>query len=189
MISGRALALLFAALFCAGTASGQIIEVRTEGGKTFTCARTGLSSSDCGARSNWYSYVFVGSISAITPIENDEKEIQVVPEEVFFGKPATPLTVLTSAALCLPNLAVGDSWLFFLRQEKDKPIVLDYYGNDSLPVVNASKQIETLRRLLEYWRVRSAARRGLAGYLGRLACRVGRARHCTQGKRWHPILL
>jgi Carboxypeptidase regulatory-like domain len=147
MISGRALALLFAALFCAGTASGQIIEVRTEGGKTFTCARTGLSSSDCGARSNWYSYVFVGSISAITPIENDEKEIQIVPEEVFFGKPATPLTVLTSAALCLPNLAVGDSWLFFLRQEKDKPIVLDYYGNDSLPVVNASKQIETLRRL------------------------------------------
>jgi hypothetical protein len=47
----------------------------------------------------------------------------------------------------LPKLAVGDRWLFFLRKEAGKPIVLDYYGNDSRPVAKAREQIETLRRL------------------------------------------
>ena len=110
---------------------------------------SGLTSDlkDCGARSDWYAYVFVGSISAITPVENDKKEIQILPEEVFHGSPARPLTVVTSQGACLPKLEVGDRWLFFLRQEKDKPIVLDYYGNDSLPAADAQEQIETLRRL------------------------------------------
>lgn len=110
---------------------------------------TGLTSDlrDCGFRSDWYAYVFVGSIAAITPVENDEKEIQILPEEVFHGNPARPLTVITSQGACLPKLQVGDRWLFFLRQQKDKPMVLDYYGNDSIPVADAQEQIETLRRL------------------------------------------
>jgi hypothetical protein len=108
---------------------------------------TGLSNFDCGIRTDWYAYTFVGSISAITSIENDEKKIQIVPEEVFHGNPPSPLTVFTSEAACLPSLAVGDRWLFFLRKEKGEPIVLDYYGNDSRPVADAKEQIETLRRL------------------------------------------
>jgi hypothetical protein len=74
-------------------------------------------------------------------------KVQITPEEVFHGDPPTPLTVLTSQGLCLPKLAVGDRWLFSLPKEAGKPIVLDYYGNDSRPVVNAQKQIKTLRRL------------------------------------------
>jgi Carboxypeptidase regulatory-like domain len=54
---------------------------------------------------------------------------------------------LTSQAACLPKLRVGDRWLFFLRQEKDKPMVLDYYGNESHPVADAQEQIDTLRHL------------------------------------------
>jgi hypothetical protein len=42
---------------------------------------------------------------------------------------------------------VGDRWLFYLRKEAGKPIVLDFYGNDSLPVADAKEQIETLRHL------------------------------------------
>jgi len=112
---------------------------------------SGLTSDlrDCGTRSNWYTYVFVGSISAMTPIANGEKRLQLAPEEVFLGEPRTPLTVVTSQAPCLPELAVGDRWLFFLRQENGKPITLDYYGNDSRPVAGAQKQIETLRRLAQ----------------------------------------
>lgn len=111
--------------------------------------RSGLFSSlnNCGVRSDWYSYVFVGSISTINPTEKDEQELQIAPEEVFSGKPASPLTVLTSQCQCLPKLAVGDRWLFFLRSEENKPIVLDYYGNDSRPIADAEKQIDTLRRL------------------------------------------
>ena len=147
MIWGRGVALVLVTLFWGGTASAQIIEGRTEGGKTFTCMHTGLSSGeDCGGKVYAYSYVFIGSISGIRET-GEEKELQIVPQEIFYGQPSTPLTILTSQGLCLPNMAIGDSWLFFLRREKDQPIVLDYYGNDSLPVTEAGQQIETLRRM------------------------------------------
>ena len=128
---------------------GQIFSSQTIDGKQVECMHTGLFSDteDCGAKSYAYDYVFVGSISAITPTEKDEKEIQIIPEEVFHGTPASLLRVVTSQALCLPKLAVGDRWLFFLRSEKNKPIVLDYYGNDSRPVADAELQTQILRRL------------------------------------------
>jgi hypothetical protein len=131
-----------------GIAQAQIIEFRQIGDKRVTCARSGLTSSlkDCGMRSDWYAYVFVGTISAIRPIRDDEKEIQITPHEVFSGKPASSLTIRTSQAPCLPEIAVGDRWLFFLREERGKPTVLDY-GSDSRPLSEAQKEIETLRRL------------------------------------------
>jgi hypothetical protein len=145
----RTFALCILVLCCLGAATAQMIITKKVGNKTVTCMHTGLSSNlnDCGAMSDSYSYAFVGSITAISPVAEDEKKLQIVPEEVFHGRPATPLTVLTSQAACLTKLRVGDRWLFFLWEEKNKPIVLDYYGNDSLPVANAREQIETLRRL------------------------------------------
>jgi Carboxypeptidase regulatory-like domain len=143
----RILVVLILIFYRSGGAAAQIIEERRVGDKTITCMHTGLSNSDCGMRTDWYAYTFVGSISTISSIEDDEKKIQIVPEEIFHGNPPSPLTVFTSDAACLPRLAVGDRWLFFLRKEKGKPIVLDYYGNDSLPVADGKEQIETLRRL------------------------------------------
>jgi hypothetical protein len=55
--------------------------------------------------------------------------------------------VRTSQGACLPKLAVGDYWLFFLRKWNGSSIVLDYYGNDSRTVADAQEKIETLRRL------------------------------------------
>jgi hypothetical protein len=143
----------------------QIDELRNIDGKTVECLHSGLISDldDCGFRSDWYVYVFVGSISAVTPAGKDEKNLQITPEEVFHGEPPTPLTVLTSQGACLPKLTVGDRWLFFLRKEHGKPIVLDYYGNDSRPVAHAREQIETLRRLKtigEFGIVRGNVERG-----------------------------
>jgi len=125
------------------------MEMKKVGDKTITCMHTGLTSDlrDCGTRSDWYTYVFIGSISRISPAGKDENNIQIVPEEVFQGTPPTQLTVVTSQGLCLPEMVVGDRWLFFLRKEQGKPIVLDYYGNDSRPVAGAEEQVETLRRL------------------------------------------
>src|SRR5262245_56810965 len=136
-------------LFLPASATPVIIELKQVNGKTIQCLHTGLMSDlkDCGLHSDWYAYVFVGSISAITPAPSEEKNIRIVPEEVFSGDPPNPLTVLTSQGSCLPDFAVGDRWLFFLRKEKGKPIVLDYYGNDSRPVADAEDEIETLRRL------------------------------------------
>lgn len=133
--------------FCMTSAKAQIMETRDVDGRTTQCLHSGLMSDlkDCGVRSDWYAYAFVGSISGITPIDKDEKQIQIIPEEVFHGRPANPLVLETSQGACLPEMAVGDRWLFFLRS--GNPIVLDYYGNDSRPVDRAKQQIETLRRL------------------------------------------
>ena len=131
------------------SADAQIIDLREVGGKRIECMHSGLMSdlNDCGFRSDSYAYVFVGSISTIKPTDGDESIIQVMPQEIFYGDPPTPLTVLTSQGACLPTLAVGDRWLFYLRKENGKPIVLDYYGNDSHPVDGAQEEIETLRQL------------------------------------------
>jgi hypothetical protein len=144
----RLLVFLALALSWPATNRAQIIEERQVGDKTITCMHTGLMSAynDCGARSDWYTYVFVGLISEVTPAEN-EKKIQLVPEEVFLGTPSNPLLVLTSQGDCMGEIKVGERWLFYLRKEEGKPIVIDYYGNDSLPVADAQDQIATLRRL------------------------------------------
>jgi Carboxypeptidase regulatory-like domain len=140
---------LAALLSCIGYASAQVIEGRQVDGRSVWYSHTGIFSDlkDCAGKADWYAYVFVGSIAEIAPADKDEKILQIIPEEVFHGDPASPLSVLTSQAPCFPKMTVGDRWLFFLRQEKDKPIDLDYYGNDSLPLANAQQQIETLRNL------------------------------------------
>ena len=122
--------------------------LKEKNGETIACTRSGLTSTlrDCGVRSDWYAYVFVGSISAITNA-GDEKQLQLIPEEVFYGRPGNSLVVRTDHGDCLPDMAIGDRWLFFLRREKGKPIVLDYGGNDSKPVAEVEDEIETLRRL------------------------------------------
>ena len=97
----RAFAVLTALLCCLGAAAAQIVELRADGLK---CMHSGLSSDlrNCDVP-NWYAYAFVGSISEVTPVENGESEIRVVPEEVFHGDPGTSLTVQTSQGACLPN--------------------------------------------------------------------------------------
>jgi hypothetical protein len=142
----RALVMLALGLACQGFARAQIITADNSGEARPLCMGGGLSSHDCGTRAHWYSYVFVGSISAITPKENDEKELQIVPEELFLGAPPASLTVSTSGAPCLRELTVGDHWLFYLRKANDSPIVLQY-GSDSVPVEDAVERIDTLRRL------------------------------------------
>ncbi len=140
---------LAALLSCIGSGSAQVIEGREVDGKSVWCSHSGIFSDlrDCAGKTDWYAYVFIGSITEITPADKDEKMLQIIPEEIFHGDPGSPLSVLTSQAPCLPKMAVGDRWLFFLRQEKGKPIVLDYYGNDSLPLASALQQVETLRNL------------------------------------------
>ena len=145
----RILLVIAVALYFRVTAAAQIASSKKIGEKTVQCLHSGIVTDliDCGLRPYPYDFVFVGSISAITSAEHDEVRLQIVPEEVFSGKPDSPMTVLTSQGLCLPKLAIGDRWLFYLRKEGDKPIVLDYYGNGSVPVANARAQIDMLRRL------------------------------------------
>jgi hypothetical protein len=146
---GRLIALLAMALACLGVAKAETMSFKKVGNKTIMCMHSGMISElkDCGNELNRYTYVFVGTIAAIKRVKGDESEIQIVPNEVFYGKPGNILTVLTSQGLCFPEFRTGNRWLFYLMREPGKPITLDYYGNNSLPVADARAQIETLRRL------------------------------------------
>jgi hypothetical protein len=148
MMRFAGLCTVLALLLCRLPVAAQIISMKQEGNKTITCMRSGLSSNlrNCGSP-EWYTYVFVGSISSISSSEQNEKDLQITPEEVFQGQPDSLLKVRTSQAACLPKLAVGDRWLFFLKEQKGSPMVLDYYGNESLPAALAQKRIDTLRQL------------------------------------------
>lgn len=145
----RSVVVLTLGLSSCAVASGQIIMLQRDGDKTIACTHTGLSSdlNDCGTQSDWYQYVFVATISSITPTQDGEKEIQVTPNEIFKGHPSDPLIVRTSQGACFPELKIGDDWLFYLRSENRNPIVLDYYGNISRPVAEAQQRLDTLRRL------------------------------------------
>ena len=140
-------AVVTVGLCCGGVTVGQIMSSKQVSGKTIQCLHSGLSSdlSDCGTQSDWYPFVFVGTISATTPISDTERELRIIPGEVFKGEPPNPLIVRTSQGACFPELNVGDHWLFYLR--KGPPFVLDYYGNISRPVSDAQQRLETLRRL------------------------------------------
>ena len=76
---------------CSATKT-QIIMLKRDGDKTIQCMHTGLSSDlkGCGTQYDWYPYVFVGTISAVTPTKDGEKELHIVPDEVFKGEPANP---------------------------------------------------------------------------------------------------
>lgn len=140
--------ILLGSVLSADTAHGQIRILTEVGGKEISCMYSGLSSAlkDCGTQSSWYTYVFVGSISHIAPT-GDEETVAIAPEEVFLGSPASSLTVVTSQAACLPKIVVGDRWLFFLREQQGRPIILDAYANQSRPVSTVPEPLETLCRL------------------------------------------
>jgi len=139
---------IFALIFC--TVMKGLAQTSSDGELDLACSMYippigGVQ--DC-AFGPWMStYVFIGSISKITPIPNGEQRLEIIPEEVFRGQPENPLTVETFLGRCLPKLSVGDRWFFILLKQQGKPILLQHELISSRPVAEAQEQIQMLRRL------------------------------------------
>jgi hypothetical protein len=60
------IAVFLGLLLCLGVAEPQMTTIIKNGDKTFMCLHTGLVDGrpECGVHPDWYTYVFVGSISA-----------------------------------------------------------------------------------------------------------------------------
>jgi hypothetical protein len=126
----------------------QIVELRENQGQLFSCVRSGLHgfSSSCGANQG-YEKVFLGTVVDITELSENEKRLRLSSEEVFFGSGGQEITADTNQGICLPEIHLGDRWLFFLQKvDNSRTLRLGYEG-PSQPEAQATEQIAALRRL------------------------------------------
>lgn len=128
--------------------SADIAEVREYHGKKVTCLHSGLYSSAgwvCGTYN--YARVFTGTVQSAVEVGDTDKRLQLIPDEVFLGDPASEVTAITNQACLRAEIQAGQKWLFYLfRDKKSNELVLGYEGR-SKRIEEAQQDIATLRHL------------------------------------------
>jgi hypothetical protein len=141
------LAFAGAAVSAVAHLSAQIVEFRDYHGKQIACGSSGLFGFGAACGTQYYDSVFVGTILKVNPVSETEFSAFIAPEEVFKGFPAPEITVGTSQGACMPEMYVGDRWLFYLGKDEKKDGLILAYGSPSGPVDAKGADIARLRRL------------------------------------------
>ncbi len=102
---------------------------------------------ECGLEGG-YEDIFVGSILSVAEISETEMRLQLKPDEVFLGKPASTLMVTTVQGACFPEMKVGADWLFYLQRDEKSHALMLVYGEPSAPEKEAQKEVALLRQLM-----------------------------------------
>lgn len=128
---------------------GQIMIQHGELGSpdSYECDLSGLKGmgSDCGTRDD--AMVFTAKILSVAPAHNDEFRLTLQPETIFKGTPEVGMEIMTAQRKCLPDMKIGDSWLFSLYRDPESKGLIVNYGSRSGPVDQEGEQIAFLRRL------------------------------------------
>jgi hypothetical protein len=144
-------AFLLPALF-APRAHSQITEFRGDfpSGDWYTCDLSGLHGmgKDCGTK--YDAMVFTAQIMTITPAPDGEFRLTLNPETVFKGAPTVGMEIVTAQWRCLPEMKIGDSWLFSLYRDSKSQELIVNYGSRSGPEAEESAQIELLHKLAAF---------------------------------------
>ena len=74
--------------------------------------------------------------------------LQLKPDEVFLGEPASTLTITTVQGACFPDMRAGDDWLFYLQRDEKSHALVMVYGRLSAPEKEAQKKVALLRQLM-----------------------------------------
>jgi hypothetical protein len=130
------------------TSAAQITESREKNGKFFTCTMSGLIpyESPCGLDGSWED-IFLGSVKTFQTLPDGEVRIWLRPEEVFRGTPGDEVIAETSQGECMPELRVGDRWLFYLWRNSTSNVLLMGYGTPGGPEATVADDLKLLRRL------------------------------------------
>jgi hypothetical protein len=85
---------------------------------SYMCAVSGRKGmgADCGTK--YDEMVFTGEILSIAVATNDQYRLTLRPKTIFKGNPTLGMEILTAQRRCLPEMKVGDSWLFSLYRDK-----------------------------------------------------------------------
>jgi hypothetical protein len=128
--------------------SAQIMEAREYHGKQVTCLHSGIYSTAgwvCGTQH--HARVFTGTVQSVVEVGDTDKRLELIPDEVFLGDPASEVTAITNQACLHTDIQAGEKWLFYLdRDGKTNELVLGYDG-PSRPIEKAQQDISTLRHL------------------------------------------
>jgi hypothetical protein len=136
-------ALLLAVFCVVPHVRGQVIEMREVNGERIFCTISGLTSfeSPCGLDGN-YAYIFVGSVLSMTEVSKTEMRLQLTPTELLLGTPADELAIITNQGNCLPEIRLGDRWLFYLSEDKKSHEFVLAYGSPSGPIAEELGEAE-----------------------------------------------
>jgi hypothetical protein len=128
--------------------SAQMVEVREYRGRKVQCIHSGIlptNGTECGTQH--YARVFSGTVKSAFDIGETDKLLQLVPDEVFLGDPATEVMAVTNQACLRREIRTGEKWLFYLyRDTRTNGLVLPY-DSPSKPMAGAQKDIATLRHV------------------------------------------
>jgi hypothetical protein len=130
------------------TASAQIVEGRQYHGHDVTCVHSGIVHANgtfCGTQG--YERVFTGTVKSAIDIEEPDKLLQLIPDEVFLGEPTSEVLAVTNQACLRREIRTGEKWLFYLsRNTLTNGLVLGY-DSPSKPIAQAQADIARLRHL------------------------------------------
>jgi hypothetical protein len=127
--------------------SAEIRETRVHHGKKFQCVHGGFSmiggGQVCGTQG--YARVFTGSVKSAIEISDTDKQLTLIPDEIFSGDRASEVTATVDQA-CMPQgqpeIQAGQKWLFYLGEDGDLP-----FDSPSKPLSEAQDDIAVLRHL------------------------------------------
>jgi hypothetical protein len=139
------------ALFLAVTAPTLSAQTVESGFDWLSCADFGGLhgfSENCGANTDFYVYVFTGTVLSIQNAPDSEQRLKIAPEEVFHGNPPSTVTVFTNQRRCLPEIRIGDKWLFYIYKSHENRLIVSY-GHINAPVADSAEHLALLRRLAQ----------------------------------------
>jgi hypothetical protein len=128
--------------------SAQMVEERQYHGKRIGCVHSGIvrtNGTDCGT--DGYARVFTGTVKSAFDIGESDKLLQLIPDEVFLGEPASEVMAVANQACLRHEILGGQKWLFYLhRDTRTNGLVLGY-DSPSKPIAEAQDDIAKLRHL------------------------------------------
>jgi hypothetical protein len=143
--------------------SAEIHETRVYDGKKVQCtmplvARRSFGPSETPCSNSGYTRVFTGTVRSAIDVGDTDKQLELIPDEVFVGD-KSELTATVNQA-CLPEeepeIRAGDRWLFYVRPKQSRDTKAHYVSTEGLevpfygpskPVTEAEDDIATLRHL------------------------------------------
>jgi hypothetical protein len=138
----------------------ELQETRVYHGRKVRCVHGGLvgvTERPCGT--DGYTRVFTGTVRSAVEVEDTDKRLELIPDEVFVGD-KSELTATVNQA-CLPEkepeIKAGDRWLFYVGPKRywdgKSPYIRSKglevsFDSQSKPVTEAEDDIATLRHLV-----------------------------------------